>query len=116
LVHYVDDTFVIWPHKTKKLERLLNHLNGLHRNIQFTMETERDGHPPVLDISIYRRLDGSLGHKVYQKSTHINLYLNSGSHHHPSNIQAVFQCWCYVTRKASMMSWSSSKPLSGKWL
>jgi hypothetical protein len=62
LVCYVDDTFVIWSHRTKKLERLLNHLTGLHRNIQFTMETERHGHPPALDIDIYRRPDGSLSH------------------------------------------------------
>jgi len=55
-------THVIWLHKTKKLERLLNHLTGLQRNIQFTVETERHGHPPVLDINIYGRPDGSLGH------------------------------------------------------
>jgi hypothetical protein len=54
------------------------------------METERHGHPLVLNINIYRRPDGSLGHEVYQKSTHTDLYLNPGSQHHPSNIQAVF--------------------------
>jgi hypothetical protein len=73
---YVDDTFVIWPHGTDKLERFLNHLNGLHRNTQFTIQTEGDSHPPFLDIDIDRRLDGSLGHKVYRKPTHINLYVN----------------------------------------
>lgn len=52
-------THVIWLHRTKKLERLLNHLTGLHRNIQFTMEQERRGHPPVLDINICRKPDGS---------------------------------------------------------
>jgi hypothetical protein len=30
-----------------------------------------------------------LCHKVYQKPTHTNLYLNPGSNHHPSNKQAV---------------------------
>ena len=53
------------------------------------METEKDGHLPFLDIDIYRRPDGSLGHKVYRKPTHTNLYLNPGSHHHPSNKQAI---------------------------
>jgi hypothetical protein len=62
---YVGDTFVIWPQVTEKLERFLNRLKGFHRNIQFTMETERDGHLPFLDIKIYRRPDGSLDHKVY---------------------------------------------------
>jgi hypothetical protein len=80
---YVDDTFVIWPHGPKKLEEFLDHLNGLHRNIQFTMETEKEHHLPFLDIDIYRRPHGSLGRKVYRKPTHTNLYLNPASHHHP---------------------------------
>ena len=50
---YVDDTFVNWPHGPEKLEEFVEHLNGLQRNIQFTMETEKDGHLPFLDINIY---------------------------------------------------------------
>jgi hypothetical protein len=50
---YVDGTFVIWPHGPEELEGFLDHLNGLHRNIQFTLEM--DGHLPFLDIDIYRR-------------------------------------------------------------
>jgi hypothetical protein len=34
------------------------------------METESEGHLPFLDLDIYRRPDGSLGHKVYCKATH----------------------------------------------
>jgi hypothetical protein len=60
---YVDDTFVIWPHRPEKLEGFLGHLNGLHRNIQFTMETEKDG--PFLSWTLT-----SIG---YRKSTHTNL-------------------------------------------
>jgi hypothetical protein len=71
----LDDTFFILPHGPKKLEEFLNHFNGLHRNIQFTMETEKEGHLPFLDIDIYRTPHGSLGHKVYRKLTHTNLYI-----------------------------------------
>jgi hypothetical protein len=35
-----------------------------YENIQFTMEIEENGHLPFLDIDIYRKRDGSLGHKV----------------------------------------------------
>ena len=63
------------------------HLNGLHNKKQFTMEKE--GHLPFLDIDIYRKRDGSLGHKVYRKPTHTNLYLHQNSHHHPTNKQSV---------------------------
>ena len=45
----------------------LNHLNGIHNNIQFTMEIEEEGHLPFLDIDIYTKTDGSLGHKVCRK-------------------------------------------------
>ncbi|XP_021934007.1 uncharacterized protein LOC110836758 isoform X2 [Zootermopsis nevadensis] len=76
---YVDDTFVIWPHGPGKLAEFLNHLNSIHKSIQFTMETEKDGHLPFLDIDIHRKPDGSLGHKVYRKPTHTDLYLNSNS-------------------------------------
>jgi hypothetical protein len=93
----VDDIFVIWPHGTETLERFLDHLNGLHRNIQCTMESERDGHLPFLDIDIYRRPDGALGHKVFRKPTHTNLDLNPGSHHHPCNIQGVISTLVHRT-------------------
>jgi hypothetical protein len=72
---YVDDTFVIWPQGPDKLKDFLNHLNSITQCIQSTMKTETEGHLPFLDIDIYRRPDGSLGHKVYCKSTHTNLYL-----------------------------------------
>jgi hypothetical protein len=85
---YVDDTFVIWPKKKKKLKNFLNHLNGLHNNIQFTMKKEKEGHLPLLDIDIYRKTDGSLEHKVYRKSTHTNLYLHQNSHQLPANNQS----------------------------
>jgi hypothetical protein len=52
---YVDDTFVIWAHGPGKLVEFLDHLNGVHENIEFTMETERDSHLPFLDIYIYRK-------------------------------------------------------------
>jgi hypothetical protein len=87
---YVDNTFVIWPHGPESLRDLPRHLNSVHQNILFTMETERDGHLPFLETDIYVRPDSTLGHKVYGKPTHTNLYLNSSFHHHPSNRHAVF--------------------------
>ena len=48
----IDDTFVIWPHGKQKHGEFLNHLNGIHKNIQFSMETVEQGHLPFLDIDI----------------------------------------------------------------
>jgi hypothetical protein len=79
----VDDTIVILQNGPDKLKHFLHHLNSIHQSIYLTMETESDDHLPFLD------LDSSLGHKVYRKPTHTNLYLNAKSHHPPSNKQAV---------------------------
>jgi hypothetical protein len=62
------------------------------------METKSEGHLPFLDLDIYRRPDGSLGHKVYRKHTHTNLYLIVNSHHHPSNKQAVLSTLIHRAR------------------
>jgi hypothetical protein len=72
---YVDDTFVFWQHGPDKLKDFLHHLNSIDQSIQFTMETESESYLPFLDLDIYRRPDGSLGHKVYRNPTHTNLYL-----------------------------------------
>jgi hypothetical protein len=49
---YVDDSFAIWLHGLEKLGDFLNHRNSIHQCIQFTMETESEGHLPFLDIDI----------------------------------------------------------------
>jgi predicted GIY-YIG superfamily endonuclease/uncharacterized protein (UPF0335 family) len=86
---YVDDTFVIWPHGMEELEKFLQHLNNIHTRIKFTMEIEKNGELPFLDILIYKQPNGKLGHKVYRKPTHTELYLNANSYHHPAQKQAV---------------------------
>jgi hypothetical protein len=97
----------------------VDHLNGLHRNLQFTTVTQKDSHHPFLDIAIYRRLDGSLGHKVYQTPTLRNLpWLMDHITILPAN-KPFLQPWykgpgLYATRKASIMSWNSLRPLPGK--
>jgi len=59
---------------------------------------DRDGHLPFLDIDIYWRPDGALGHKIFRKPTDTNLYLNPGSHHYPSNTQGVLSTLLHRTR------------------
>ncbi|PNF22070.1 hypothetical protein B7P43_G09300 [Cryptotermes secundus] len=56
------------------------------------------GHLPFLDIDIYRRPDGSIGHTVYRKPTYTNLYLNAKSHHHPSSKQAALSTLVHRAR------------------
>jgi hypothetical protein len=62
------------------------------------METERDGHLPFMDITTYCKPDGSLGRKVYGKPRHNKVYLNSSSHHHPSNTHALLSTLVHRAR------------------
>jgi hypothetical protein len=80
---YMDDTFVVWPHREEELCKFLDHLNSIHHNIKFTMEVEKNQSLPFLDVLVSRRPDGSLGHTVYRKPTHTDLYLHAKSAHHP---------------------------------
>jgi hypothetical protein len=48
--YYMDDTFVICPYGSERLEGFMKCMNGVHQNITFTVEMERDGHLPHLDI------------------------------------------------------------------
>lgn len=81
---YVDDTNICWPHGLDKLEEFHSHLNSLNPCISFTKEIESDNQLPFLDVLLLKKSNGSIGHKVYCKATHTDLYLHSSSHHHPS--------------------------------
>ncbi|KAK5647713.1 hypothetical protein RI129_002605 [Pyrocoelia pectoralis] len=88
---YVDDTFVIWPHGSHTLDEFLQHLNNIHPNIKFTMETESNNELSFLDTLIRKRVDGKFNFSLYRKPTHSNRYLNASSHHHPSQLNAVIK-------------------------
>ena len=65
---YVDDVFSIY--KKDYVEVFLHYLNGRDPNIQFTMEMERDGMLPFLDIQAQRTTEGLVQTSVYRKPTH----------------------------------------------
>jgi hypothetical protein len=41
---YTDITFVIWLHGSEKLGTFLDYLKSIKSSVQFSMETEKDGH------------------------------------------------------------------------
>jgi hypothetical protein len=86
---HVDDIFAVWSHGKDDLQDFLQHLNNIHKGIKFTMEAEQDRTLPFLDVLASRRLDGTLGHTVYRKSTHMDLYLHAKSEHHPAQKRSV---------------------------
>ncbi|XP_069678727.1 uncharacterized protein dlp [Periplaneta americana] len=97
----VEDTLVVWPHGEEKFQEFQEYLNNIHPNIQFTKEVEKDGCLPFLDILISRKSDGTLGHRVYRKPTHTDLYLNGHSHHHPAQKRTVLSTLLHRARGIS---------------
>ena len=81
---FVDDTCVVWPHGKEKLDTFFQHLNDQSDCIKFTMEFERDGYLPFLDVLISRNDEGSFSHRVFRKKTHTEQYLHACSHHFPA--------------------------------
>jgi hypothetical protein len=48
------------------------------------MQLEKENKLPFLDILVEKNPDGSLGHSMYRKPTHTDLYLHAESEHHPA--------------------------------
>ncbi|KAJ4432356.1 hypothetical protein ANN_20975 [Periplaneta americana] len=78
-------------HGERSLMDFLTQLNSFHTQVQFTMETEKDGRLPFLDVMVQRRTDGTLGHDVYRKPTHTDRYLHKTSKHHPGLKRAMMK-------------------------
>ena len=80
----MDDIFFIWKGTKEDLELFVWQLNGVEYRVQFTLEVEREGFLPFLDVGI-TSVDGRLKTKVYRKPTHTQQYINWNSNH-PKNM------------------------------
>jgi len=67
--------------KRSKLSEFLTHLNKIENSIQFTMEKEKEGCLPFLDLLVKRSPSGHLLSAVYRKPAHSYRYLNFRSEH-----------------------------------
>ena len=67
-------------HTAEKLKESRDYLNNRQNNIQFTIGTATEGHMASLDIDIYSKEDGSMGHKSTQETDH-QKPLTVRSHH-----------------------------------
>jgi len=65
----MDNTFVVWPHGKQELREFPKRLNGIHQNINFTKERDKNAALFFLDVLVTRNLDGTIGHTVYRNIT-----------------------------------------------
>ena len=84
---HVDDVFLI-VHKTY-LQELLEQINNLHPQTQFTKKEENNSSLPFLDILVQRNHGKTVLVKIYSKPMHTNQYLKYTSHNPTSAKQSV---------------------------
>lgn len=60
------------------------------------MYTENQGRLPLLDVLVHHRGDGTLGHKVYRKPTHMDLYLHAFTCNHLAHKRSVLSTLVYL--------------------
>ncbi|BHF58908.1 hypothetical protein SprV_0100186300 [Sparganum proliferum] len=75
----VDDTFVTLRRDAK--DNFKTQLNSVFPQIQFTMEEEKDGVLPFLDVQVTRQEDGTLQTGVFRKATNTEKILHYNSNH-----------------------------------
>ena len=68
---YVDDTFLVFRHNDH-ITLFLDYLNSKHDNIEFTCDSEENGHLSFLDIDI-KRTESGFETAVYRKPTFTGL-------------------------------------------
>ena len=76
---FVDDTWCVLPRKN--VSSFLERINSVERTIKFTIEEEKDGCIPFLDVLVQKNVTGSFSTTIYQKPTNTNRYLQFNSSH-----------------------------------
>ena len=85
-----DDILIVWKQGDLEFDRFYWYLMGIEPRIKFTLERERNGILPFMDIHI-RRENDRLVTKVYRKETHTNRYLNWKSNHSKSFLLGIIK-------------------------
>ena len=87
-LRYIDDVLCALPVDLDP-DSLLNKINELNKNIQFTLEIEKESSIPFLDLRLHR-LGTAIKFSVYRKPTNCGSYLHFFSHHELKVKKSVF--------------------------
>ena len=87
-LRYIDDVLCALPMDLDP-DFLLNKINILNQNIQFTLEIEKECSIPFLDLRLHR-LGTTIKFSVYRKPTNCGSYLHYFSHHELKVKKSVF--------------------------
>ena len=90
---YVDD--VLTCIENDKVIEILDKINSVNSNIQFTMEKEENSIINYLDLKLTRNNNGTLSFSIYRKPTHTEKYLDFQSNHPLEHKNSVVQSLMY---------------------
>jgi hypothetical protein len=76
---YVDDILTAIP--ANLVEETLEIFNAINFKIQFTVETEKDGAIPFLDLKLFHNMNWTISTEFYQKPSSSGRILNFQSKH-----------------------------------
>ena len=74
---YVDDVFILFK-GAQHVKPFVGYMNSKHKNINFSLETEKDGQMSFLDVNVFRE-NGKFVTNVYRKETFTGVYTNFSS-------------------------------------
>ena len=89
----------------------LTHLNKIENSIQFTMEKQKEGCLPFLELLVKHSPSGHLLSAVYRKPTHSDRYLNFRSEHPIQHKQSVVNTLTLLSSQKTFLHSPSLSPL-----
>jgi hypothetical protein len=108
---FVDDLLLGIP--ADQVETVLQTFNSYNSWIKFTVEIEKNGVLPFLDMEIHRGEDGRLSTVWYSKPTATNRMINYYSNHSSTTklncVQGLINRVFRLTTKTGMGPWKTSK-------
>jgi len=89
---YVDDIFAIF-HNKEESDTFFEHIQNIHKNIQFTREDEQDGKLTFLDVEVYN--NATIDTKWHLKHTNTGTYLHKSANSPNSHKVAAMRSLIY---------------------
>ena len=91
---YVDDTFILIQGSNRQIENFKNYLNGINKNIQFTLEIEENNKINFLELTVYKA-QNEFKLKIFRKPTTTDITIHATSHHPISQKMAAYNSFVH---------------------
>jgi hypothetical protein len=108
---YVDDTFILFKGTNRQAEVMVNNLNKINKNIQFTLETQIDNKINFLDLTI-NISNNKFNFNIYRKPTQTDTIIRNDSNHPFSQKYAYFNSILYRLERVPLNKYNYHNELN----